>query len=166
MFGGSVVGLSSLRQHQPKSNEPSEKSKELQAYLSKYAGDKAGISNKIKKKRKKVHRPQPEGVRIFEEDNTGFQRSSALEEVVEDADDEGGSSRVMLRLLRSPSPCPSSPRGLQCARSSFRLHTALQLVLLLQPDLLLPIQKRLRGPCDKFSSSRQVELWKHGKKCP
>ncbi len=120
MFGGSVVGLSSLRQHQPNSNEPSEKSKELQAYLSKYTGDKAGIGNKTKKKRKKVYRPQPEGVRIFEEDNTGFQRSSALEEVVEDAEDEGGSSRVMLRLLRSPSPCPSSPRRLECARSSFQ----------------------------------------------
>lgn len=118
MFGGSVVGLSSLRQHQPKSNEPSEKSKELQAYLSKYTGDKAGIGNKIKKKRKKVARHQPEGVRIFEEDNTGFQRSSALEEVVEDAEDEGGSSRVMLRLLRFLLHVSSST-GLECARSSF-----------------------------------------------
>ncbi|DBA86073.1 TPA: hypothetical protein ACH3X1_005595 [Trebouxia sp. C0004] len=90
MFGGSVVGLSTLRQHQPKSNEPSEKSKELQAYLSKYTGDKAGIGNKIKKKRKRVARPQLEGVRIFEEDNTGFQISSAPEEVVEDAEDEAG----------------------------------------------------------------------------
>ena len=117
MFGGSVVGLSSLRQHQPKSNEPSEKSKELQAYLSKYTGDKAGVGNKVKKKKRKVHGPQPAGVRIFEEDNTGFQRSSALEEVVEDAEDEGGSSRIV--LLHSPSPCPPSPRGLELARSGF-----------------------------------------------
>ena len=165
MFGGSVVGLSSLRQRQPKSNEPSEKSKELQAYLSKYTGDKAGIG---KKKRKKVHRPQPEGVRIFEEDNTGFQRSSALEEVVEDAEDEGGSSRVRLKLLRSPFHVPRHRESWNVPTRPFiaYLHTAVQLVLLLQRDLLLPIQKRLRGLCGKCSSSRQVELWKHGKKCP
>ena len=118
MFAGSVVGLSSLRQHQPKSNEPSEQSKELQAYLSKYTSDKAGIGNKTKKKKKRVARPQLEGVRIFEEDNTGFQRSSAHEEVVEDAEDEGGSSRVMLSICFLFTP-PSSLSRLKCARSSF-----------------------------------------------
>ena len=86
MFGGSVVGLSSLRQHQPKSTEPSAKTKELQAYLAKYAGEKAGDVSK-KNKRRKVARPQPAGVRIFEEDNTGFQKSSLPEDL--DAEDEG-----------------------------------------------------------------------------
>lgn len=83
------MGLSSLRQHEPKSNEPSEQSKELQAYLSKYTGDSAGVAKKAKQKRKKVARPQPGGVRIFEEDNTGFQRNSVQVEVTEDAEDEG-----------------------------------------------------------------------------
>ena len=87
MFGGSVVGLSSLRQHQPKSTEPSAKAKELQSYLSKYSGGKTSDSSKPKKKRKKTGRPQPGGVRIFEEDNTGFCKSSVPEEI--DAEDEG-----------------------------------------------------------------------------
>lgn len=87
MFGGSVVGLSSLRQHQPKSTEPSAKAKELQAYLAKYSGEKAGDPNKQKKKKRKVARPQPAGVRIFEEDNTGFQKSNLPEDI--DAEDEG-----------------------------------------------------------------------------
>ncbi|KAL3157471.1 hypothetical protein ABBQ32_011936 [Trebouxia sp. C0010 RCD-2024] len=86
MFGGSVVGLSSLRQHQPKTTEPSARAKELQSYLSKYSGEKASDSNKSRKRRKKTGRPQPGGVRIFEEDNTGFCKSSVLEEV--DAEDE------------------------------------------------------------------------------
>ena len=87
MFGGSVVGLSSLRQHQPKSTELSAKAKELQAYLAKYSGEKAGDPNKKKKKKRKVARPQPAGVRIFEEDNTGFQKSNLPEDI--DAEDEG-----------------------------------------------------------------------------
>ena len=87
MFGGSVVGLSSLRQHQPKSTEPSAKAKELQSYLSKYSGGKTSDSSKPKKKRKKTGRPQPGGVRIVEEDNTGFCKSSVPEEI--DAEDEG-----------------------------------------------------------------------------
>lgn len=90
MFGGSVVGLSSLRQHQPKTTEPSARAKELQSYLSKYSGEKASDSNKSRKRRKKTGRPQPGGVRIFEEDNTGFCKSSVLEEV--DAEDEGQSN--------------------------------------------------------------------------
>ncbi len=87
MFGGSVVGLSSLRQHQAKAAEPSEKAKELQAYLSKYQGDKSGSASKVKKKKKRSARPQPAGVRIFEEDNTGFQRNAVQEE--DGAEDEG-----------------------------------------------------------------------------
>ena len=96
MFGGSVVGLSSLRQHQPKSTEPSAKAKELQSYLSKYSGEKID-SNKPKKKRKKTARPQPGGVRIFEEDNTGFCKSSVPEEI--DAEDEGQSSVIHVKRL-------------------------------------------------------------------
>ena len=83
MFGGSVLGLSSLREREAKSNEPSEQSKQMQAYLAKYSGDKKSESGKAKKKRKKVAVNQPGGVRIFEEDNTGFRKSGA-EEVIED----------------------------------------------------------------------------------
>lgn len=96
-----MVGLSSLRQHEPKSNEPSEQSKELQAYLSKYTGDSAGVAKKAKQKRKKVARPQPGGVRIFEEDNTGFQRNSVQVEVTEDAEDEG----IAYRTIQILSDC-------------------------------------------------------------
>lgn len=107
MIGGSVVGLSSLRQHQPKSTEPSAKAKELQTYLSKYSGEKAGNSNKQKKKKKKTGRPQPGGVRIFEEDNTGFRKSDAPAEL--DAEDEGQSnarllSQAAFKLIRHSLP--------------------------------------------------------------
>lgn len=85
MFGGSVLGLSSLRQREAKSNEPSEQSKQLQAYLAKYTGGKSG---KIKKKKKKVVANEPGGIRIFEENNTGFRsngpQSHGPEEVEED----------------------------------------------------------------------------------
>ena len=101
MFGGSVVGLSSLRQHQPKSTEPSAKAKELQSYLAKYSGEKAGDSSKVKKKKKKTARPQPGGVRIFEEDNTGFHKSSVPEEL--DAEDEG--QPVLVCVGYSGIPC-------------------------------------------------------------
>ena len=86
MFGGSVVGLSSLRQNQPKSTETSAKAKELQAYLAKYSGEKTSDSQKAKRKKRKA-RPQPGGVQIFEEDNTGFLTSSVPEII--DAEDEG-----------------------------------------------------------------------------
>ena len=86
MFGGSVVGLSSLRQHEQKSTEPSEKSKQLQTYLSRYTEDTPGAARQTKKKKKKAVRPQPGGVRIFEEDNTGFHKAVVQ---VEDAEDEG-----------------------------------------------------------------------------
>lgn len=93
MFAGSVVGLSTLRQHEPKSTEPSAKTKELQAYLSKYSGDKSADGNKAKRKKKKVARSLPGGVRIFEEDNTGFQRAPVQEQA--DVEDEGGSCRAI-----------------------------------------------------------------------
>ena len=83
MFGGSVLGLSSLRQREAKSNEPSEQTKQMQAYLAKYTGDKRSDPGKTKKKKKKAVVNQPEGIRIFEENNTGFHNSGA-EEVVED----------------------------------------------------------------------------------
>lgn len=102
MFGGSVVGLSSLRQHQPKSTEPSAKAKELQSYLAKYSGEKAGDSSKVKKKKKRPARPQPGGVRIFEEDNTGFHRSIVPEEV--DAEDEGQSDEILCGLQQRALP--------------------------------------------------------------
>ena len=82
-----MVGLSSLRQHQPKSTELSAKAKELNAYLTKYSGDQAADASKPKKKKKKASRPQPGGVRIFEEDNTGFLRSEVADDP--DAQDEG-----------------------------------------------------------------------------
>ena len=99
MFGGSVVGLSSLRQHQPKSTEPSAKAKELQSYLAKYSGEKAGDSGKPKKKKKKTSRPQPGGVRIFEEDNTGFHKSTVPEEL--DLEDEGQSDSSLCSQTQS-----------------------------------------------------------------
>ena len=102
MFGGSVVGLSSLRQHQPKSAEPSAKAKELQSYLAKYSEEKAGDSSKTKKKRKKPARPLPGGVRIFEEDNTGFHKSNVQEEI--DAEDEGQSDDSLSWLQRRSLP--------------------------------------------------------------
>lgn len=83
MFGGSVLGLSSLRQHESKSQEPSEQSKQLQAYLAKYKGEKAADPGKVKKKKKKPPATQPAGVRIYEENNTGF-RSHTAEEAAED----------------------------------------------------------------------------------
>lgn len=83
MFGGSVLGLSSLRQRETKSNEPSEHTKQMQAYLAKYTGDKNSDPGKTKKKKKKAVVNQPEGIRIIEENNTGFHNSGA-EEVVED----------------------------------------------------------------------------------
>ena len=89
MFGGSVVGLSSLRKHEPKSTEPSERAQQLQSYLSKYTSSKNGDSSKPKKKKKKVARPQPAGVRIFEEDNSGFRGLQAQDEDADEAEDEG-----------------------------------------------------------------------------
>ena len=103
MFGGSVVGLSSLRQHQPKSTEPSAKAKELQSYLAKYSVEKAGESSKAKKKKKKSAQPQPGGVRIFEEDNTGFHKSAFVPEVI-DAEDEGRSDDNLCGLQRCTLP--------------------------------------------------------------
>ena len=91
------MGLSSLRQHQPKSTEPSAKAKELQSYLAKYSGENAGDPSKPKKKKKKPARPQPGGVRIFEEDNTGFHKSHVPDEV--DAEDEGQSDDSLCRVL-------------------------------------------------------------------
>ena len=85
MLGGSVVGLSSLRQHEPKSNEPSAQTKQMQAYLAKYKGDRSAEPGKVKKKKKKPAVNQPAGIRVFEENNTGFRNHTAEEA----ADDEG-----------------------------------------------------------------------------
>lgn len=95
MFGGSVLGLSSLRQREAKSNEPSEQSKQMQAYLAKYTGEKKSESGKTKKKERKVVANQPGGIRILEENNTGF-RNHATEEVVEDE----GKTRPLMDLYK------------------------------------------------------------------
>ena len=55
----------------------------MQAYLAKYTGDRTSEPGKTKKKKKKAVLNQPGGIRIFEENNTGF-RNNGAEEVFEE----------------------------------------------------------------------------------
>lgn len=111
-YGGSVIGLSSLRQHEPKSSEPSEQAKQLQAYLSKYTDSDSSKPKKKKKKAKAdvagVPVREVAAVRIFEEDNSGFRGVPNQPEDVEE-DDEGtcfvcnaGSTLRTLRIVLLP----------------------------------------------------------------
>lgn len=65
------AGLSSLRKEErkPQGNSPS--SEKLQQYLKRYTGD-GGDPKKQKKKKKKAKKNQPAGVRIIDQDLTGF----------------------------------------------------------------------------------------------
>lgn len=85
------TGLSSLREAEKKPVEVSERAKALQAYLnSKYTGggsNAAGDAEKKKKKKKKKEKlPAAGGVRIVDEDVSGFADVRAN---ADDDDDEG-----------------------------------------------------------------------------
>ena len=87
-------GLSSLRAKEKVKQPVTEDAKKLQSYLAQQygAGAAADGGDKEKKKKKKKKAPAPGGVRILDEDVTGFAAASTAAELAARAardDDEG-----------------------------------------------------------------------------
>ncbi|CAK0785350.1 hypothetical protein CVIRNUC_008557 [Coccomyxa viridis] len=87
-------GLSTLRKHERKAAANTEESKKLQAYLSKYTSSNGDDgSEKKRRKKKKVGGPTA-GLRIVDEDATGFRTGPAArmqgdDDDAEDEDEDG-----------------------------------------------------------------------------
>ena len=81
------TGLSQLRAKEKKAAPVSEESLKLQAYLAAQYG--AGSEDQKKKKKKKKPKQEPSGVRLLDEDVSGFGVLKAEREKLEEVDDEG-----------------------------------------------------------------------------
>ena len=78
-------GLSSLRANEAKAPaQQTEQAKALQAYLHKYRAGETAKEGPPKKKRKKAKAVQVNGIRIVDQDSSGFAVSAAADE-----DEEG-----------------------------------------------------------------------------